>query len=487
MDGLLTLGFPNGRASCTSTKPQAQTASPRTSWLNQAPNHRHDHSVHCAISSDSTASSSSPPYSHHQVSIDLVLANTYLRAEVFRHLDGGSLSRALTTSKLFFVGAVEELYRDFKHQHHNKLVKRCHDQDRLSLYLGAIRTVDLSEETRTIQISKWENLLSPFPNARQIKRYTDILYRESPLDNNLSGDRYTFEYIYTERLFRGPRRSTLPDAPGRSGIPDHWKQRRRVNLNVYEEQFKTIADEDDRGECLKETIIERMKQLDGPIDSLLINFRVSNHYVLDALRAVYNLGHGTPTRLLLRSIDHALFDILEIAARTLTTIYLPIRQYDATQLGIDDFLLKTPWDRLTQVKHFDIPICRPKSPLQLENDPVQSFCPPNYVPPTTFDEISPLSSNVHLHFIYPPDPELAEKQAKIDIEHLDHLAKALLPILGGGRNTTSSLPSSSTSSCADSAQISATFPQFPDPETGTHLADGLSSRLSTALEHAVRE
>ncbi|WVQ93179.1 hypothetical protein IAU59_000243 [Kwoniella sp. CBS 9459] len=469
MDSLFTLtmaGCPPASESCAPIQTFRQASA-----LTDPQPHLHRTSSSASLSS-STVSSAPSSQSPSVIPINLVLSNTYLRAEIFRYIDHTSLVKVLPASKLFFMGAVEVLYRDFKHQHYNRLVKRCHDQGRLEIYLGAVRTVDLSEETRTIQISKWETLISPFPNAKQIKRYTDILHRETPLDG--SDQRYTFEYIYTERLYKEPRR--LP--AGRSGIPDHWKQRRRVNLNVYEDQF-TFSDESDRGECLKMTIIKRMKQLDGPIDSLLINFRVSNHHVLEALKAVNEMGYGTPSRLLLRSADEALFDILELTAKTLTTIYIPIRQYDATELGIDDFLLKTPWSKLSQVRHFDIPVrrCKPSSIHRLEMDPSQSFGPPNYVAPG-LEEGSPLSSNVHLHFIYPPDPDLAEKQAILDIKAIDHLARSLRPIMGGGTREGSL-------SCLDPDQgpapISATFPHFPDSERGTHLTDELSSRLSEAL------
>ncbi|WVF65503.1 hypothetical protein IAT40_000231 [Kwoniella sp. CBS 6097] len=444
---------------------------------------------------DSTSSSSThqnTTHEHYNDSLSLVFSNTYLRAEIFQLLDRQSLSRALATSKSFFVGAVEVLYRDFKHQHYNKLVKRCQDQNRLQFYRGAVRTVDLSEETRTIQISKWENLISPFPNAKQIQRYSDVLYRETPLDG--SPERYTFEYIYSERLFRGPRQ--LPT--GRSRIPEHWKQRKRINLNVYEEQFKYAdagADESEQGECLKRTIIERMKQLDGPIDSLLINFRVSNHYVFDALRAIYEMGYGTPSSLRLRSIDGALFDILELTAKTLLTIYIPIRQYDATELGIDDFLLRTPWQKLTQVKHFDIPVRRSKHPFDLEIDPSKSFYPPSYIPPVLENEnenanenltLCPLSSNIHPHFIYPPDPEIAEKQARLDIESIGSLARALAPILGKKYVVSHPAdPGPGSGTHPHPRPISATFPQFTSADLGTRLAEELALGVWVGLEHHV--
>ncbi|WWC63973.1 uncharacterized protein I303_106579 [Kwoniella dejecticola CBS 10117] len=184
-----------------------------------------------SLTSQRTDSSPSPSPNPDLSAFTRIFSDPYIRRLIFKDIHPKSLAPIVRTCKLFLLGGSEALYRDFGYESYNKIIKRCEDKERLRLYFDAVRTVDLSHLTRTIQIAKWPSILSSFPNALSIKRYTDILYRRRNSTSSLhqvetqessAQDegvyQYTFSYQFAERLL--PDINTMDPVGGRRvGIP----------------------------------------------------------------------------------------------------------------------------------------------------------------------------------------------------------------------------------------------------------------------------
>ncbi|WVW79413.1 hypothetical protein I302_101382 [Kwoniella bestiolae CBS 10118] len=361
-----------------------------------------------------------------------VFSNPYLRSRIFHDIHQKLLAPILRVSKLFLEGGVETLYRNFDYQNYHKLIKRCEDKERLNLYLGSVRTVDLSRLTRTIQIAKWASLLSSFPNASLIKRYNDTLTRHYPSDNANSEPQYTYFYPYAEQLTKTPH--DIPE--NRPGIPKSWKQVKRVSLNAYSKDFE--GDEETRAAEWKRVFLARMKELDSPLEGISIDFPVPNRVILEALREVEERGLGTPKMILLKSSDQDLFEMLDLVSPTLTNLNIWINiTYDNSGISLQDFLTKIPWNKLRCLSIIKLSVRRFPTAAEgnhesrTEEDPSLSFHPKEFGTPFGTDEIH-LFSEFNLQIVYPPylteDP--FEHQIQLDLAHLPSLAESMVPLLG---------------------------------------------------------
>ncbi|OCF79163.1 hypothetical protein I204_01110 [Kwoniella mangroviensis CBS 8886] len=363
--------------------------------------------------------------------ISQVFSNPYLRYLVFHDIHQKLLAPLLRVSKLFLEGGAESLYRDFDYRNYHKLVKRCENEERLNLYLGCVRAVDLSNLTRTIQVAKWSSLLSSFTNATLIKRYHDILTRQSTSGDPQSTPEYTYSYPHAEHLTKNSQE--VPK--GRPGIPKLWKQVKRLTLNAYTKDF---GEDQNRGEEWKRALLDRVKELDSPLEGISIDFPVPNRIILEALKEVKEMGLGTPKTILLKSSDEDLFELLDLVSPTVTNLNIWINiTHENTQICLRDFLVKMPWKKLGCLRIFKLCVRRyPASvgdhqQIQLEDDPDKSFDPEELGEPYNPGEFH-MFSEFNLHILYPPDINGGqfEHQIQLDLEHLSSLARSMMKIVG---------------------------------------------------------
>ncbi|WWC98027.1 hypothetical protein V866_004916 [Kwoniella sp. B9012] len=360
-----------------------------------------------------------------------VFSNPYLRYLIFHDIHRRLLAPLLRVSKLFLGGGAESLYRDFDYQNYHKLVKRCANEERLNLYLGCVRTVDLSNLTRTIQVAKWSCLLSSFPNATLIKRYHDILTRQYTSGDPQSTPEYTYSYPYAEHLTE----SSQEISKGRSGVPKSWRQLKRLTMNAYTKDF---GEDQNKGEEWKRALLERVKELNSPLEGISIDFPIPNRVISEALKEVKEMGLGTPKTILLKSSDEDLFELLELVSPTVTNLNIWMNiTHENTQICLREVLFKIPWKILRCLRIFNL--CMRRYPasvdnhqqIELEDDPSKSFDPVELGDPYHSGE-SHMFSEFNLQILYPPDmsEDQFERQIQLDLGHLSSLARSIVKILG---------------------------------------------------------
>ncbi|WWD06801.1 hypothetical protein V865_004896 [Kwoniella europaea PYCC6329] len=360
-----------------------------------------------------------------------VFSNPYLRYLIFHDIHRKLLAPLLGVSQLFLEGGAESLYRDFDYQNYHKLVKRCENEERLSLYLGCVRTVDLSNLTRTIQVAKWSSLLSSFPNATLIKRYHDILTRQYTSGDPQSTPEYTYSYPYAEHLTKNSQE--IPK--GRPGIPKSWKQVKRLTLNAYTKDF---GEDQNKGEKWKRALVDRVEELDSPLEGISIDFPIPNRVILEALKKVKEMGLGTPKTILLKSSDEDLFELLDLVSPTVTNLNIWINiTHENTQICLREVLFKIPWKKLRCLRIFKLCVRRypasvgDRQQIELEDNPGKSFDPEQLGNPYHSGEFH-MFSEFNLQILYPPDmsEDHFKRQIQLDLEHLSSLARSMVKILG---------------------------------------------------------
>ncbi|WVQ81491.1 hypothetical protein IAT38_003615 [Cryptococcus sp. DSM 104549] len=375
----------------------------------------------------STSSSSIP-------AITGVLENPFLSRLIFDELHRKQSGPLLCVSSLFFHAIVSCLYRVYDYGVHPNLIKRCKSDERFALYIGAVRTIDLDGLTRAIEPAHWAGILSKFPHAVRIKRWSYTLSRRfSP-----SGDpEYTYHVVCSERLTSD---SEAPP-PRPLGIPAAWQVRPQLSIIAYPEEYNEGTDQGVA--AFKRDLMARVKALGrsgGQLREVAVRFPLPCSVLLSALQELKKEGYMMPSVITLRSFYDGGLNLLNFLAPTLehvhtdvgvrpnvgeaTVIPLPTPSYDYTDVTVEDVLQGIDWKTFTRLRGFRVSCRRPSA--SPSSDLLTALNP---LPPTTYPGTYHCFGSFVLQFVYPPNVDLAMEQVEVDIAGFPVLAERLLSLV----------------------------------------------------------
>ncbi|WWC63974.1 uncharacterized protein I303_106580 [Kwoniella dejecticola CBS 10117] len=116
---------------------------------------------------------------------------------------------------------------------------------------------------------------------------------------------------------------------------------------------------DSRGEIWKKAFVDRMKNLNHPLEGIYIDFPIPHSYIHEALVELRGLGLVDQVEMIhLRSSDSALFDILRVVAPTLENLNIWGINYTDCQITLNEFFTRIPWRDLRGLKILKLSVRR---------------------------------------------------------------------------------------------------------------------------------
>nr|XP_031861464.1 uncharacterized protein CI109_003068 [Kwoniella shandongensis]KAA5528536.1 hypothetical protein CI109_003068 [Kwoniella shandongensis] len=265
-----------------------------------------------------------------------IWTNHLITSHIVRFLQAKDVASFIRVSRLHFEAGVGTLYRTFPYRHWQKVMKWCRDPSRLEAYANAVRVVDLNASSRTIQPIYWPEILSHFPNATQIERYTDTLTRHYPSVGEVV---YTFSYIYPVTL--DPL--NVHEKPVRpTGIPEKWKLKRPLYVKALGKDFPQSPGEQ-RDVAFQDTLLERVKFLQAEVEELSVTFPVANRVLADIMKRLREQGTGLTKSIAIVSVDRDFFELVNALPSTTESIAALPQEYEDAELEADEYSVDDPY------------------------------------------------------------------------------------------------------------------------------------------------
>ncbi|WVQ81492.1 hypothetical protein IAT38_003616 [Cryptococcus sp. DSM 104549] len=350
---------------------------------------------------------------------------------IFSNISRGQAGLLLRVSSALFRALVPHLYRVFGYHIYHTLVKRCNSKERLELYTGAARIVDLTCYTPPIQPANWPQVFTEFPQAFRVKRWANG--DTSTLTRHLSpAGEPTYTYKLIHQVWLTSDIDVAPYPP--YGIPEDWKVKRKLAITVYPRDYNGTTAAGSM--AFERDLVGKVLFLGGRIERLTVTCAMPCSALLSALRELKGKGCKMPKKLDLVSCYDGFVELVNFLAPTLEWIHtnvepkrdpslqqvppLPGPSYDHTDVSVEDVFTGIDWENCTRLRRVQISCRRPLSPNVL----------------TAIKPTSPFSFGTWHYFdsfvlqlVYPPDMAEAKQQKENDMGWFPTLVERLFPLV----------------------------------------------------------
>ncbi|KAK6906064.1 hypothetical protein I203_100046 [Kwoniella mangroviensis CBS 8507] len=293
---------------------------------------------------------------------DMVWSMPNIRTEIMLYLPSKDINTLLTTSKIHFQGAVEKLYRIFPYKEYDETIIRCRNKSRRSIYLNAVRVIDLGPYASCTSPTKWIRYFGPFPNARSVRGHVSsstssrawtfeskdpsVLFRSSENGQHW----YTFhERLWSEFTWDIAHPLDIPKTSMKT--LKAWIYKQCVAIDMCDSSSSTVSVAKDQ---IRASLLDRAGSGGIVITSFVLRPQFLSEHILEICQELDTDGLFQLERLLIFDMDEASRRIIHRFAPDLVSLCIDLDDDAEDPMTLKRILGLIDWKRSLNLKSLTI-------------------------------------------------------------------------------------------------------------------------------------